>query len=255
MERRWVSVLQVQTCCWSRRGCGHWLRTLSLNRLSLIFWYCLTQNAGWLDKNLCCLNQCLEYNEWYWILNNKVLVLRTAFLQLFWIPLKFLLGHFSIRPLLDSWPHCSLCIHGGEGCCCTLNTLLEAVTPQAKLFNVGATLLLPAFSSCSNVWNTNTFQDYKVGLKHLHNPDLSVCYAGNIGNLVLNSLGQTTKLKCGFQWGESNLDSDGSSLPNAFQIFFPLVLKIWSIAKVFPFAVLANWLIAMALNHDTSKDL
>lgn len=66
-------------------------------------------------------------------------------LWILWIPPKFFLGHFSISPLLESWPCCSLYFPGVEGQCFLLIARWQAVTPQVQPFRLGVKLFASAF--------------------------------------------------------------------------------------------------------------
>lgn len=71
-------------------------------------------------------------------------------LRILWIPPEFFLGHFSIRPLSEPRPCCSLCIRGVDGAWSPLNACWQGRTPQPQPFRVGVTLLAPAF-----VWSSS----------------------------------------------------------------------------------------------------
>lgn len=85
-------------------------------------------------------------------------------LRILWIPPKFLLGHFSIRPLLESWPRCSLYTSMVLKDTAALWTPVDRHTPQAKPFRVGVKLLAPAF-----VWSRSFHFDSSAEMPSLCN--------------------------------------------------------------------------------------
>lgn len=111
----------------------HAWRTWGLNGQPLLDPLLVLVDQGWMAGDGSMLPQWPSWIQWEalgfaQIGPVTVSMKNTASSQLLWIlwiPPKFFLGHFSISPLLEFWPHCSLYFPGVEGRCLLLTACTQ----------------------------------------------------------------------------------------------------------------------------------